>query len=466
VIKPSLQPEWDESGAAHTSFASTDDPHYREMLAVIRQVRAQVLAKPRVDMPGAQLVGGECRMQVVPPLRPDAPTLTATVSEDASVLLSWPRTADTIGLQYELHRSQTQGFQPEAATQVALTTAGRFTDATPPRGTQYYALLLTTDRQKSQPSYAEARVPQPRPPGPPRDFAAKPLPGEIQLTWQPAPARHVGFRLFRRRGDSDRVEQLTEEPLADVTYSDVNVEPEVEYEYLVRAVDRRGQLGPASSPVTAAARPVIREPVFVAPLSEDAAGRLLDGRVLKGQVRGHVAFSDGSANFRDGGHLLFPHQMEFDLRHALSVECWLLVDEPTNMPVILACGAYQNCGWFLQRYGRGWRWHVGGASCDGGSPVVGQWVHLAATYDGREARLYQNGRPVARTDCQPNRQPWSGPLCVGQYSRVAPDYQVKGRINGVKIFQRAISAAEVAAAHAAGPPTALSGKHGQGKLTD
>jgi hypothetical protein len=59
--------------------------------------------------------------------------------------------------------------------------------------------------------------------------------------------------------------------------------------------------------------------------------------------------------------------------------------------------------------------------------------------------LYQSGRLVADVPCVPNRTPWSGPLHIGQYARVSPDYQVKGLISGVKFYQRALSAKEIAA---------------------
>jgi hypothetical protein len=179
--------------------------------------------------------------------------------------------------------------------------------------------------------------------------------------------------------------------MVGVTFFDANVEPDMEYEYTVRAVDRRQQMGPPAIPVRAAAKPFIREPVFVAALAENANGLARDGKTVQGRDVGTVSFAEGSADLRAGGHIQFQHRGDFDLRHALTVECWVRIDEPTKMPVILACGEYQGNGWFLQRYGGGWRWHLGGISCDGGRPVVGKWVHLAGSYDGRTARLYQSG---------------------------------------------------------------------------
>ena len=55
-------------------------------------------------------------------------------------------------------------------------------------------------------------------------------------------------------------------------------------------------------------------------------------------------------------------------------------------------------------------------------------------------------------DCQPNRNPADRPLFVGQYTNAGPQYQVLGRIAGVKIYQRATTPDEIAAAYAGGSP--------------
>jgi hypothetical protein len=48
-------------GVPAVSFSSTDDPHYQQMLTIIRDARKQALDSPRVDMPGADVIAGECR---------------------------------------------------------------------------------------------------------------------------------------------------------------------------------------------------------------------------------------------------------------------------------------------------------------------------------------------------------------------------------------------------------------------
>ncbi|UCC44953.1 MAG: LamG domain-containing protein, partial [Candidatus Zixiibacteriota bacterium] len=139
-------------------------------------------------------------------------------------------------------------------------------------------------------------------------------------------------------------------------------------------------------------------------------------------------------------------QKEFDLRAKLSVECRLYLENAEDMPVIVSCGRWQDRGWFLQKLGGAWRWHLGGIDCDGGTVPVKQWVHLVGTYDGAKAKLYQNGKEVAAVRCRPNQTPWQQPLFVGQYGAgPGPQYQVHGRIAGLKIYRCALTAREVAA---------------------
>jgi hypothetical protein len=287
----------------------------------------------------------------------------------------------------------------------------------------------------------------------PQGVALQARPGEIALTWAVTDEIGLRYRVYRRQGDAEPIRPLSAEPIAQLAYVDVSVEPGREYEYVVRSLDRRGQESDCSAPVRGVPLPLIREPVFLADLTADVDGRRREGPPLRGTLRGAAAVRDGCLDLRDGGYLQYAHLPEFDVGHALSVECWLRIDTPTQMPVILACGEFQRGGWFVQRYGRGWRWYLGGVSCDGGQPADGRWTHLVATFDGRQARLYQDGQPAARVACQPNGQPWTGPLYVGQYGEGnRQSYQVHGAIAGLKIYHRAVSPEEAEALARQGRP--------------
>jgi len=129
------------------------------------------------------------------------------------------------------------------------------------------------------------------------------------------------------------------------------------------------------------------------------------------------------------------------------VECWVYFEKQGQMPVIVSCGVWQQSGWFLQWLGNHWRWHVGGIDCDGGTPALGRWIHLVGTFDGKTARLFQDGALVAEKVGAANTNVFAGELHVGQYSGLpSVEYQVTGRIAGVKIYHRPLDATEAAAA--------------------
>ena len=102
----------EHEAAPLATFASSDDPRYQAILAVIRRAREQTLATPRVDMPGADVVAGACRQFAPPPLPEALPSLDATVDGEGVVHLAWERSARTIGLESEIHRWAGKSFVP------------------------------------------------------------------------------------------------------------------------------------------------------------------------------------------------------------------------------------------------------------------------------------------------------------------------------------------------------------------
>jgi hypothetical protein len=450
VLKPSLEPEWDESGEVHVSFASTADPRYREMLAIIRHTQSEALAAPRVDMPGAQFVAGVCRLQVPMAVPGRPPAMRAEVQSDGAVELSWQRTAQTIGLFYLLHRGPTADFQPTEATLLGVTGAGKFLDLEAPVGPAHYALVVGSDTRASRPVWTSIEVPEPPLPKPPETVAAQSLPGEVALSWLRPALPGVRFNVYRKPPAGGEFTLLNAEPLEPIRYVDREVVAGENYVYTVRALDRRGRLSPASEPVDATPLPEIREPVFATDFGQGPRGTLVGGRTAQGKLQAGAKLAERALELPSTGFVSFGDLPEFEIKKAISVECWVRIDHPSQMPVIAAAGAFNSAGWFLQRYGGGWRWHLAPLSCDGGQPAVGRWTHLAGTFDGREARLYQDGQLVQTATGTPDLRPWTRGLIIGQYSSQAPQYQVQGAVAGLKIYQRALKAEEIAAKFAAG----------------
>ncbi|HOX38026.1 MAG TPA: BNR-4 repeat-containing protein [Candidatus Brocadiia bacterium] len=75
-------------------------------------------------------------------------------------------------------------------------------------------------------------------------------------------------------------------------------------------------------------------------------------------------------------------------------------------------------------------------------PSVGQWTHYLGTYDGREIRIYANGKPAGQASA-PGRMPQSDtPLCIGALE--TGESAMNGEIDKVRIWNRALSENEAA----------------------
>jgi hypothetical protein len=442
----------DLSGPPVVSIASAIDPNYRAMLAIIEDAREKALATPRVDMPGAQVTAGECRLFNPPPLPEVAPPLEAAMDDDGLVHLRWEGSARTIGLEAEVHRAGRENFQPTEKTRLTRTALFQFTDRSASTGKQVYALVSVSGQKRSRPTYTAVFVPPPSPPAAPTGLRAVPASGAVRLAWQASRRPLQGYHVYRAKAGSKDPVKITEEPVREASYVDAGVEIQVPYTYAVRAVSLRGKESEPTPPLTASAT-VIKEPVFVPLLQSNPVGQLYGEQTVPGKLHGPARCIGGVLDLQRGGHLAFPHHSHFDLGVPMSLECWVFFQEPGEMPVIVSCGSWKQAGWFLQRLGNGFRWHLGGIDCDGGRPAVGKWIHVVGTYDGRVLRLFQDGAKVAEVAGRVNPVIWPGELHVGQYSAgPIPAYQVTGRITGVKLYHRPLDATEAKVAAAAPPP--------------
>jgi hypothetical protein len=432
-------------GEPVVSFASVEDPHYQAMLRIICDARETALAVARVDMPGAEVLAGGCRQFCPPALDGQAFALHAESSAEGAVQLTWPQSANSIGLQFELHRSSEANFVPTASTLVAQTPLFALTDWQAPRGLQHYALLSMSQGQRSQPCYASVEVPAEVPPSAPVDLHVVAASGVVHLDWAAPAGAIAGYHVFRREADAGAFAQVTAEPVPRSEFLDLQVTPEHRYTYVVRAVSRRHALGEATGEVAATAQVVV-PPVCTVALHDGPRAELLNDGTLPGALHDGATIAEDTVDLGQGGYLTIPHDACFELAQPMTVECRVKFAQPGTMPVVVSCGAWNQAGWFIQRLGNAWRWHVGGVDCDGGTPETGRWIHLVGTFDGRQLRLFQDGALVAERAGSFQLSPWPGDLHIGQYSgSPAPAYQVTGQIKDIKIYHRPLSELEVAA---------------------
>ncbi|MCL5281239.1 MAG: PA14 domain-containing protein [Planctomycetes bacterium] len=79
-------------------------------------------------------------------------------------------------------------------------------------------------------------------------------------------------------------------------------------------------------------------------------------------------------------------------------------------------------------------------------PAKGEWSHLAGTYDGKEVRIYLNGKMVASQAATGKMGTSNGPLFIGTKHSTAPaGDEYNGLMDDVRIYNRGLSAAEIKA---------------------
>lgn len=440
---PEPVPPIQEGGQPEPSFASTDDPLYNTMLKIIRQGRAQAMTTPRVDMPGAVIIPGKSRMLILPEVPEQAPEIRTSINSDGVACLEWERSAAIIGLTSEVHRGTSKNFTTGPETLIIETPLTSFMDTDVPPGKQYYALVLSNGNKRSKPSYAALNVPKPIPPQKPTDLTARPAPYIIYLDWKAAPEDTANYHVYRKNGKDGSSEKLTDQPLASTSYCDLGAKPGHPYTYFVCAVNKRGTESDPSETITVSSL-ATQDPVLSITMDNGPEAILGDGSVMKGESSGAVSGKGNILNLNKGGYITFPHMTILEPGRIIAVECWVHMESLEGIPVLLSSGLYAEHGWFLQAIGGRWRWHVGGVSCDGGQTVINKWTHLMAAKNGNEFCLYQDGKKVAGTNA-PSSSGFSGrKLFAGQYSGVVdPQFQVKGRLAGIKIYHRPITENEV-----------------------
>ena len=401
---------WDESGEPVVSFKSTDDATYQKMLNIIRSARAVALEKPRVDMPGAMPIAGANRQIYPIPIPEQLPKLVVKQLPSGEVELTWPRNAHTWGLSFDLYRGSTPDFAIDADSQIATTQLCRYLDAeTLEPGSYHYAIVYDNGAERSEPGRCVTKV-RPMPaPGKVTGVRATSELGRVCLSWTPVDLPGTRYQVLKAVPGSDSFTPLTSDPVLGTTFVDPALQTTVAVadapsdairpnRYTVLAVNRQGKAGPRSEIAEAAAKPIPFEPIL------DASDTLPNGGELEGAAR----FEGGTFDLTQGGHATFPQNDLYNLGGGpgLSIECRVRFSGKSAMPIPISDGHWNSAGWFLQQIGGGWRWHVGGIDCDGGTaPKIGDWVHIVATFDGSRARLYQDGELVADVPGRPSPPP-------------------------------------------------------------
>lgn len=170
---------------------------------------------------------------------------------------------------------------------------------------------------------------------------------------------------------------------------------------------------------------------------------------------GNALALTGNKQFAESSGTLIPTQ-----NTNYSVSAWVkLNDAGGAFQTVMSEDGDANSAFFLQYSGADRRWAFSFASiralaADIGQPVVGQWYHLVGVRDVSNSKLsiYVDGALAGSVGVLGGGDPGTGNLEIGRgkFGGNPVDY-LNGTIDDAKIFDRALTAAEVSALNAQGP---------------
>jgi fibronectin type 3 domain-containing protein len=213
---------------------------------------------------------------------PTAPTGLATTVANQDVTLNWTASTDTVGVTgYEVHRSATSGFTPDASSKIANVAAATYKDATVTGGTWYYKVIAVdaagnTSAPSNQATATTTAPPDGEPPTAPTGLQAAVAGSTVALTWT-ASIDNIGvdrYRVYRSATSGFTPDGATK--IADVTtgltYSDAG-RPVGSWYYRVIAVDAAGNASPPATQASATVAGGPTQNVTVSPAEDSYANQ-------------------------------------------------------------------------------------------------------------------------------------------------------------------------------------------------
>jgi chitodextrinase len=399
---------------------------------------------------------------VIPPdaSPPTTPTSLSATAATGSVTLSWTAAEDDVGVtRYRVYRSTSAGFTPSAATMIAQPSGTSYVDTGLVAGTYHYKVAAEDGAGNVGVPSSELAVSVLGDTTPPTVAITGPgagavVSGSVTIAATAADDQSVIGVQFRLDGQSLGAEDT------DAPYSLTwDTRGALDGPHSLTAVARDS--GGNSTVSAAVALTVSNGAVSPTGLRaayglDEGAGTLAGDSSPNGSTATLVGAGWTAAGQYGGAVSLNGTSGEVDppllgtfYKNAFTLEAWVYKQSAKKDVGILGSWVGSQGGgamiWVDHLTGD-YRLAVGstfaGYLDSGRTPAVGRWQHVAATYDGSTARIYVDGVQAASAPFSGNvgnANTWR----IGAYGSPATGF-FDGLIDNVRIYDRALSASEVA----------------------
>jgi len=394
---------------------------------------------------------------------PSAPAgLLATAVSGSQIDLTWTASTDNVAVSAYLIERCAGGAGCTPFVQLPTTPTGTtFSDTGLATATTYSYRARATDAAGNVSVYsnvasATTAAPDGQPPSAPGTLTATPVSGtQVNLSWVAATDNVgvTGYRVERCQGAgcSDFVKLTNVTPIG-TTATDLGLLPNTTYNYVVRAMDAAGNIGPYGNVASVTTLATLPELVAAYSFNEGTGATVVDGSgngntgtIVNAAWTATGKF--GSALIFNGGNarITIPDSVSLHLSTGMTLEAWV---NPTAV----------TSGWRDVIYKANDIYYLEATSVGVGAPAAGGtftpstllgttalsagvWSHLAATYDGANLRLYVNGVQAASTAQTGNILSSASPVEIGGDSLFGQFFQ--GQIDEVRIYNVALTPTQI-----------------------
>jgi glucose/arabinose dehydrogenase len=403
----------------------------------------------------------------------EAPTAPGNLQASGglgSVQLTWSAASDNVGVHhYNVHRGTSAGFTPTTANRIAQPTGTGYTDAGLAAGTYHYVVTAADAAGNVGPASGGANATATADTVPPSVSVTAPAAGATvsgSVTLSATAADNVGVASVQFKVDGATIADDTSSPYS-ISWDSRGV---ANGPHDITAVARDAAGNPRTSDVVSitvdnTAVPPPSGLVAAYAFDESAGGSVVDrsGTGNGGTLAGATWTASGrygsALNF-DGvdDRVVVADANSLDLTNGMTLEAWV---RPTaaggvwrtvvakNAPGTIAYNLYANRNTNRPAI----EVNLGGRlrTTNGVTQLpLNTWSHVAATYDGANLRMFVDGAQVATAAFTGSLLTSTGELWIGGNSVWSEWFA--GSIDEVRVYNRALTAAQIASDMAAPLP--------------